>query len=251
VKSLVSARNIAGAFILVISSLLATLSFAATSNATPWPQDRSDLKPDPALKFGTLPNGMRYIVMHNNTPTDTVSLRFRFATGSIQENEAQQGIAHVLEHMAFRGSAHVADGEMDKILERIGLKFGADTNAFTSTTQTAYKFDLPNATDENVDTGLMLMREIASELNITDEALKTERGVVLSEMRLRDTPEMRAGTIKTCLLYVCQIVYLPTLKHFAGARTGFYLTELFNESVNSSVGCIVAGADATCVGRWC
>jgi len=193
VKSLVPARHIAGAVILVISSLLATLSFATNGNATPWPQDHSDLKPDPALRFGTLPNGMRYIVMHNNTPTDTVSLRFRFATGSIQEDEAQQGIAHVLEHMAFRGSTHVADGEMDKILERIGLKFGADTNAFTSTTQTAYKFDLPNATDENVDTGLMLMREIASELNITDDALKTERGVVLSEMRLRDTPEMRAG----------------------------------------------------------
>jgi len=192
VKPLVPARNVAAAFVLIISSLLATLSLAA-GNAAPWPQDRSDLKPDPAVKFGTLPNGMRYVVMHNNTPTDTVSLRFRFATASIQENDAQQGIAHLLEHLAFRGSKRVPDGEMDKILERIGLKFGADTNAFTSTTQTAYKFDLPNATDENVDTGLMLMREIASELNITDEAINTERGVVLSEMRLRDTPEMRAG----------------------------------------------------------
>ena len=171
-------------------------STAVAATSTPaaiWPHDKTDLQPDPALNFGTLPNGMRYVIMHNNTPTDTVSLRFRFATGSIQENDAQQGIAHLLEHMAFRGSTHVADGDLDKTLQRIGLKFGADTNAFTSHTQTAYKFDLPNATDDSVDTGLMLMREIASELNITDDALKTERGVVLSELRLRDTPEMRAG----------------------------------------------------------
>jgi len=175
-------------------ALFANFSTAASaSKPVLWPQDVSDLKPDPALKFGVLPNGMRYVIMHNNTPTDTVSLRFRFTTGSMQENDAQQGIAHLLEHMAFRGSKHVADGDVVKMLERIGLKFGADTNAFTSNTQTVYKFDLPNATDDNIDTGLMLMRETASELNITDEALKTERGVVLSEMRLRDTAEMRAG----------------------------------------------------------
>ena len=183
------------AFALVCSlgfsnGMAATLASAPTAA---WPQDHSDLKPDPALKFGVLPNGMRYIIMHNNTPTDTVSLRFRFANGSMQENDAQQGLAHLLEHMAFRGSTHVADGDVVKMLERIGLKFGADTNASTSHTQTDYKFDLPNATDENVDIGLMLMRDIASELNITDEALKTERGVVLSEMRLRMTPELRAG----------------------------------------------------------
>ncbi len=168
---------------------------AASADTKPaiWPQDSSDLKPDPAIKFGVLANGMRFVIMHNNTPTNNVSLRFRFDTGSIQESNAQQGIAHVLEHMAFRGSKHVPDGEVDKSLQRIGLQFGADTNAFTSNTQTVYKFDLPNASDENVDIGLMLMREIASELNITDEALKTERGVVLSELRLRDTAEQRAG----------------------------------------------------------
>ena len=184
----------------LVASLASVVSIADTVKAPSWPQDSSDLKPDPALKFGALPNGMRYIIMHNNTPTDTVSLRLRFETGSIQESDAQQGIAHVLEHMAFRGSKHVADGELDKILERIGLKYGADTNAFTSNTETVYKFDLPNATDENVNTGLMLLREMASELNLTDEALKTERGVVLSELRLRDTPERRAGVAEITAL---------------------------------------------------
>ncbi|HVY23524.1 MAG TPA: insulinase family protein [Steroidobacteraceae bacterium] len=186
-------NKIAGIALLISVALFTPVAFAAPqSNAVAWPQDHSDLQPDPALKFGVLPNGMRYVIMHNSTPEHEVSLRFRFATGSIQESDAQQGIAHLLEHMAFRGSKHVADGDLDKILERIGLKFGADTNAFTSSTQTVYKFDLPNATDDNVDTGLMLMREIASNLNITDAALKTERGVVLSEKRLRDTPELRA-----------------------------------------------------------
>src|SRR5690349_12533840 len=71
---------------------LTCASAVENTAAPPWPQDGSDLKPDAALKFGTLLNGMRYIIMHNNTPTDTVSLRFRFATGSMQENDAQQGV---------------------------------------------------------------------------------------------------------------------------------------------------------------
>jgi zinc protease len=157
-----------------------------------WPQASSDLRPDPAVKFGTLRNGMHYAIMKNNTPTGAVSLRLRMATGSLQENDAQQGLAHMLEHLAFRGSKQVPDGEVVKTLERIGLQFGADTNAFTSHTQTVYKFDLPRSDNTSVDTGLMLLREIASELNISNAALKTERGVVLSELRLRDTPQERA-----------------------------------------------------------
>ena len=174
--------------------LLATaVSFASTKPyQAAWPQASSDLQPDAAVKFGQLPNGMHYAIMHNNTPIDAVSLRLRMATGSLQESDAQQGLAHLLEHMAFRGSKNVPDGEVIKTLERIGLQFGADTNAFTGHTETVYKFDLPKASDDNVNTGLMLLREIASELNITDEALKTERGVVLSEYRMRHTAEERA-----------------------------------------------------------
>ncbi len=90
--------------------------------------------------------------------------------------------------MAFDGSTHVPNGEMIKILERHGLAFGADTNASTSWEETVYKLDLPKADPDSVDSSLMLLREVASELLLSQDAIDKERGVVLSEERLRDTP---------------------------------------------------------------
>jgi zinc protease len=153
-----------------------------------WPQSYAPLPPDPAMRFGTLPNGLRYVVMHNATPGGQASIRLRIDAGSMQETDAQQGLAHFLEHMAFDGSRHVPEGEMVKILERHGLAFGADTNASTSWENTTFKLDLPKADDDTVDTSLMLLREVASELTLNQSAIDKERGVVLSEERLRDTP---------------------------------------------------------------
>lgn len=157
-----------------------------------WAQQRSDLKPDPAVRFGILPNGMRYAVMRNATPPGQTSLRLRIGSGSLEENDAEQGLAHVLEHMAFKGSVHVPADEMVKILERKGLAFGPDTNAETEWTQTVFMLDLPHSDADTLGTGLMLMRETAGNLTLADKALSTERGVVLSEERLRDTPDYRA-----------------------------------------------------------
>lgn len=156
-----------------------------------WAQTRSDLKPDANIRFGTLPNGMRYALMHNATPKGQVSFRMRVGTGSLEETDAQQGLAHFLEHMAFNGSTKVPPGEMVKILERHGLAFGADTNASTDWTQTVYQLDLPQSDADTVDTALMLLREQAGELLIDPKPLGTERGVVLSEERARDTPSYR------------------------------------------------------------
>src|SRR5471030_3140978 len=105
--------------------------------ANVWPQTyAADLPPDPAMRFGTLPNGLRYVVMKNATPGGQASLRLRINAGSLNETDSQQGLAHLLEHMAFNGSTHVARGEMVNILERHGLAFGADTNASTSWDET-------------------------------------------------------------------------------------------------------------------
>ncbi len=157
-----------------------------------WPQAHSDLAPDSAVRFGVLSNGMRYAIMHNATPAGQTSLRLRVGSGSLEESDAEQGLAHVLEHMAFRGSTHVPAGDMIKILQRKGLAFGPDTNAETEWTQTVYMLDLPHSDQETLETGLMLMRETAGNLLIDPKALATERGVVLSEERLRDTPDYRA-----------------------------------------------------------
>ncbi len=170
--------------------LVSAFGGAALAQNAGWP--RSDIPPDPAVTFGTLPNGMRYAIMHNATPAGSVSVRFRIGAGSMQESDSQRGLAHFLEHMAFRGSAHVADGEIDKSLERLGLRFGADTNASTEQDQTVYQFDLPKSDDVTVDTALTFVREIASNLTLAPAAAKTEAGVVLSELALRDGPSSRA-----------------------------------------------------------
>ncbi len=174
------------------AALLAGLvvAFAAPALAAGWP--RSDIAPDPAVTFGVLPNGMRYAIMHSATPTGAVSVRLRIAAGSMQESPEQRGLAHFLEHMAFRGSAHVADGEINKSLQRLGLNFGSDTNASTDQDQTVYQFDLPKSDDQTVDTALNFTREIASELNLDPAAAATEAGVVLSELKMRDSPSFRA-----------------------------------------------------------
>jgi zinc protease len=164
---------------------------AATDRLPPgvWAQARSDLPADPAVRFGALPNGMRYAIMRNATPPGQVSMRLRFDVGSLMERDDQQGLAHFLEHMAFNGSTNVPTrGEMVKDLERLGLAFGADTNAQTGFDATVYKFDLPKSDDQTVDTSLMLLREIASNLLLDQGAMDQERGVILSEERLRDTP---------------------------------------------------------------
>ncbi|HTX50422.1 MAG TPA: insulinase family protein [Caulobacteraceae bacterium] len=176
---------------------LAAPTLAAEPTAPPlqpgeWPQARSDLKADPNIRFGSLPNGMRYAILRNATPPGQASLRLRFDVGSLMERDDQQGLAHFLEHMAFNGSKNVPGrGEMVKTLERLGLAFGADTNAGTGFDNTTYKFDLPKADDASLDTALMLMREIAGNLTLDQGAMDKERGVILSEERLRDSPGYR------------------------------------------------------------
>jgi len=189
-----------------LTPLRAVAVAQTAKSATGWPQETSDLKPDPLIRFGRLPNGMRYALMHNATPSGQASFRLRFDAGSLMERDDQQGLAHFLEHMAFNGSTNVKTGEMVKILERIGLAFGADTNASTDWTETIYKFDLPKADAESIDTGLMLMREIAGELTIPQSAIDTERGVVLSEERVRDEPNYRAFKARESFYFPDQLI---------------------------------------------
>ncbi len=153
----------------------------------------SDIAPDQAVVYGKLPNGVRYAVMKNDTPTKTAALRMRFATGSLNETEEQRGLAHFLEHMAFNGSKNIPEGEMVKRLERSGLAFGADTNAFTSFDQTVYMLNLPDVSEDMINETLMIMRETAENLTLAQDAINRERGVVQSEKRRQDSPGTRAS----------------------------------------------------------
>jgi zinc protease len=176
---------------LLALALSPTPLLAATAPIADWPQAHTDLKADPAVRFGVLPNGMRYAILHNATPKGEVAIRFRIAAGSLDESDAQQGLAHFTEHMAFRGSKHVPESEVWSGLQRLGMSIGADTSAYTTETQTFYQLNLPNADAATVDFGLMRIREIASELTLSQTAMDAERGTVLGEERLRDTPDYR------------------------------------------------------------
>lgn len=168
---------------------------------TVWPHDAGDIAPDPAVRYGVLANGMRYAIMRNAQPAGTVSLRLRIAAGSLQETDAQRGLAHFMEHMAFNGSANVPEGEYVKLLQRKGLAFGAHTNAYTSTNETVYKLELPKNDADLIDTGFMLFREIGDRLTLDPKAIEREKGVVLSEQRTRNTPEYRAFEARWRLWY--------------------------------------------------
>jgi zinc protease len=180
----------------LVAGMLAALAvIAAPAHAQvekpAWAHEASDIAPDPAVKFGVLPNGMRYALRHNALPKEAVSIRVSVAFGSIYETEDEKGLAHFIEHMAFNGSTHVPEGEMVKVLERLGLSFGADTNASTGQDFTTYMLDLPSASDALVDESLFLLREAMSELLFNAEAIDRERGVVLAEWRRGDNFQRR------------------------------------------------------------
>ena len=168
-----------------------TASAPAAANAPAWPQQRSDLPPDPEVRYGTLPNGMRYALRHNATPPHSASLRLRIGAGSLMEAEDQRGLAHFIEHMVLNGTTHVPEGEFVHRLERHGLRFGPDTNATTEFSQTVYKLDLPETDASTVDEALFLLREVAGEATLAPSAIDAERGIIQSEERTRSNPQLR------------------------------------------------------------
>ena len=161
--------------------------------AAPWPHEGSDLKPDPALRFGTLPNGLRYVVRPNQEPRDRASLRLLVAAGSLQETDAQRGLAHFLEHLAFNGSTHYAAGTLVEFFQGMGMNFGGDTNASTSFDRTLYLLELPNTRAPTLAEGFQVLADYAGGLLLQPREIDAERGVVLSEMRTRDSVEYRTG----------------------------------------------------------
>jgi len=155
--------------------------------AIPFPQAESDLAADPAVTYGTLPNGVRYAVMPNHEPKGRVSLRLLVLAGSFEETEEQRGLAHFLEHMAFNGSTHYPPGTLVEKLQRLGMGFGADTNAATSFDHTIYQLELPDTAPATVAEGLQILADYSGGLLLEQKMVEKERGIILSEKRTRDS----------------------------------------------------------------
>ncbi len=172
--------------------VLAVWLFSAALNAaTPFPQTQSDLKADPAARFGTLPNGLRYVVRANKEPKDRAALRLLIEAGSLYERDDQQGLAHFLEHMAFNGSKHYPPGSLIEFFQRMGMNFGGDTNASTGFDRTLYLLDLPDTKDTTLGEGLKVFADYAGGLLLGPEEIDRERGIILSEKRTRDSVSYR------------------------------------------------------------
>lgn len=156
-----------------------------------WSIASDALQADSDVVFGTLPNGMRYAIQRHETPKGEVAVRFAIKGGSKDEGDAQRGAAHFVEHMAFNGSKNIPEGQLVPKLQRLGLSFGADTNATTSLDYTTYKLDLPNSNADVVDAALMMMREIGDRLTIAPAAVDRERGILVSEASVRNDANRR------------------------------------------------------------
>ena len=174
------------------SFLLATALILTPLAAAPsFPQAGSDLPADPAARFGSLPNGVRYVVYPNKEPQGRASLRLLVEAGSLHEKENQRGVAHFLEHMAFNGSQHYAPGTLVEFFQRMGMSFGGDTNASTSFDRTQYMLELAHADAKNIAEGLQVLADDAGGLLLLDSEIDKERGIILSEKRTRDNVGFR------------------------------------------------------------
>ena len=142
------------------------------------------LKSNPAIKNGTLENGMTYYVLRNAEPENRIMLRLVVRAGSNMEEEDQRGVAHLVEHMAFNGSEHFEENALVSYFESIGMNFGPEVNAYTSFDETVYMLEVPADDPEMLKTGMLVLRDWACAISFDQVQLDKERGVVTEEWRL-------------------------------------------------------------------
>lgn len=153
-----------------------------------WHFDRSDLTPDPRIRFGVLANGMRYAILPNRTPSGAVSLRLLVRVGA---TNGAPGEAHYLEHMAFMGSRGVPEGARARLSGPEQLREGTGYNAHTGDFDTYYRLDLPRPDRAQLERMLFLLRDMAGELTLSPEAVTRARAEILAEVRQRSRPDDR------------------------------------------------------------
>ncbi len=140
---------------------------------------------DPNVRIGKLTNGLTYYIRKNSKPEKRAELRLVVNVGSTMENDEQQGLAHFCEHMAFNGTKHFKKNELVDYLESIGVKFGADLNAYTSFDETVYMLQIPTDSEKIFDKGLLVLEDWAHNLIFDSLEIEKERGVVIEEWRVR------------------------------------------------------------------
>jgi len=142
------------------------------------------LPKDPNVKIGRLANGLTYYIRKNAKPEKKVELRLAVNAGSVLENNDQQGLAHFMEHMSFNGSKNFPKNELVDYLQKSGVEFGADLNAYTGFDETVYILPIPTDDPSVVEKGFTVLEDWAFNNLFDKTEIEKERGVVLEESRL-------------------------------------------------------------------
>lgn len=168
-------------------------------------QQQPPIPVDPNVRIGKLDNGLTYYLRKNNLPANRADFYIAQKVGSIQEEENQRGLAHFLEHMCFNGTTHFPGNALKQYLERIGVKFGENLNAYTSVDETVYNIsNVPVSTPGAIDSCLLILHDWSNDLTLDPKEIDKERGVINEEWRTRMSamqrfqekllPAMFAGT---------------------------------------------------------
>jgi zinc protease len=184
-------RFISTCFFSLICCLFVMCPARIAAAEKPKPSTDQQLPRDPHNTYGKFENGMKYIIRKNANPPGKVSIYLHIKTGALNETDRQNGLAHFIEHMAFNGSEHFKPGELVPLLNKMGMSFGADTNAHTNLQETVYKLTMPNTKPETIDIALTIFSDYAGGLSMLPDEINSERGVILEETRARKSVGQR------------------------------------------------------------
>lgn len=167
----------------LISSLLLLISFSMFSQEVTY-APQSPVPMDPDVIYGKLDNGMTYYIRENREPKERAEFYLLVNSGALSEDEDQNGLAHFNEHMAFNGTKNFSKKAIINYLQSIGMKFGPEINAFTSTDETNYMLQkVPTNDQKNIDTALLILYDWACNISFENEEIDAERGVIHEEWR--------------------------------------------------------------------
>ena len=162
----------------ILTSLLLLVTVGLSAQQMP------EVPIDPMVRYGKLDNGLTYYIRANKLPKERAEFYIAQNVGAILENDDQNGLAHFLEHMCFNGTKNFPDKLVINYLESIGVKFGANINAYTSLDETVYNLsDVPTIRESIVDSALLVLHDWSGFVSLLDKEIDSERGVILEEWR--------------------------------------------------------------------
>ena len=173
-------------FLLSIAAVAFATLLCAQSQEQAMQQAMQPLPLEPNVRYGKLDNGLTYYIRHNEYPKGQANFYIAQKVGSTLEEEDQRGLAHFLEHMCFNGTKNFPGNGVIRYLETIGVKFGAQLNAYTSVDETVYNINnVPTAREATIDSVLLILHDWSHDLTLDPKEIDKERGVIHEEWRLR------------------------------------------------------------------